>query len=334
MKKIIVMVLLACGSAQGEWYRVNSVTNYNTITAAKADGENDPITIRIRNLEKIEYIQPDSAKVLIGGKEAISLAKRVLQGQLVWVENLKPEEGAYVADVYPSFEQVVTAYKESRLLSGDNVSADLLEKIKAIYKQMLIDLNHSPLTMATESEAQQTAAQARTKIHNIFRQILSELRSNTIAIRDKDSEVTAYENEFLRTLFTADAIIWYRDNGQYMHPAAQMLFADLLQNYQNDPAQTARYTQIRIEQMMEKEALFKELFLDASNYARGQFTYTCLDWFKNRGQYLHGDAQNMFINWLRIYQVTNSTDSEFMKQRLQWMIENNGLYQDFLDLGK
>ena len=114
------MILLSGGVAHAEWYRVNAVPTYNTITAAKADGEKEPIVVRIRNLEKIEYIQSDPEKVLIGGEEATSLAKSVLQGQLVWVENLKTEEGAYVADIYPSFEQVVTVYKEKRIVNGFN----------------------------------------------------------------------------------------------------------------------------------------------------------------------------------------------------------------------
>jgi len=84
---------------------------------------------------------------------------------------------------------------------------------------------------------------------------------------------------------------------------------------------------------MEKETSFRELFLSVANFERGKFTYKCLEWFKNRGQYLPDGVQNVFVNWLRVYQQTHGNESDFMKQRLQWMLDNNGLYQDFLELG-
>lgn len=338
MKTYILTVLLVCGTARAEWYRVNSVPAYNTIKASRADGDKEPIVIRIRNLEKIEYIQPDAAKVLIGGEEAISLSRSVLQGQLVWVENLQPEEGAYVADVYPSFEQVMTVYKEKRIVNGDNISAEIKEKLKVIYKQMLADINLSPLSLETDSEALQTAREARDKILYIYVRMLSDIRFGIPRIQNTDQDDSGerkkrYESEFERTLFTADAIIWFREEGQYMHPAAQKSFADLLQSFQSDTSQEARHNQVRIEEIMEKQSLFKELFVNVADFERSKFTYTCLEWFKDRGQYLPADVQNVFIDWLRIYQRTNSTDGNFMKDRLQWMMDNNGLYQDFLELG-
>ena len=335
MKLCILSILLCCGTAQAEWYRVDSVPTYNTIKATKADGEAEPVSIRIRNLEKIEYIQPDSEKVLMGGKEAISLAKSILQGQLVWVENLQAEEGAYVADVYPSFEQVVTAYKERRIVNGDNIGAATKGKLKIIYKQMLTDLNLVPPSAGNDGLAQQTAKEAREKLQGIYRGTLSNIRSGDLKSSTDSAAPPAkqYESSFQRAIFTGKAIVWFRDNGQYLEPRAQKLFVDLLQNFQNDANASARYTQIRIEEMMKNEALFRELFLNVANFERGKFTYTCLDWFKNRGQYLPDDVQNVFVNWLRIYQQTHGNESDFMKKRLQWMLDHNGLYQDFLDLG-
>lgn len=340
MKILILVALLACSTAHAEWYRVRSVPSYNTITAALADGEKEPITIRVRNLEKIEYIQSDPEKVLIGGKEAIALSKSVLQGQLVWVDNLLAEEGAYVGDVYPSFEQVVTAYKNTRIVNGDNMAPGIKDKIKIIYKQMIADLNLAPLTIENSEQAMQTAKEARDKIHKIYLEMLSNIRVSeprTQTMKKSDEEEDSgkrYEGEFERALFTADAIIWFRKTGQYMHPAAQKTFVDLLQSFQNDLSQTARFNQMRIEQIMKKQVLFTEMFLNSTDFERGKFTYTCLDWFKTRGQYLPADVQNVFVTWLRMYQQTNSTDGEFMKLRLEWMLENNGLYQDFLDSGK
>jgi len=331
MKTCILTILLFCGAAQAEWYRVDSVPAYNTIKAVKADGETEPIVIRIRNLEKIEYIQPDPEKVLIGGEEAISLARNILQGQLVWVENLQTEEGAYVADVYPSFEQIITVYKEKRIVNGDNISAATKEKLKIIYKQMLADINITPLS--AENKSQQTAKEAREKIHSIYEGTLSRIRSGDQKRSANSESVKQYESSFQRALFSAKAIVWFREKGQYLQPEAQKIFVDLLQSFQNDADVNARYTQIRIEKIMSNEALFRELFLNVTDFERGKFTYTCLEWFKNRGQYLPTDVQNVFVNWLRIYQQTHGSKAEFMQQRLQWMLDNNGLYQDFLELG-
>ena len=333
MKIFILTLILSCSTAHAEWYRVRSVPAYNTISAAKADGENEPITIRIRNLEKIEYIQSDPEKVLIGGEEAISLSISVLKDQLVWVENLKAEEGAYIADVYPSFEQVITVYKEKRIVNGDNISTDTKEKLRIIYKQMLTDLNLLPLSLASTSDAELAAESTRMKLHKLYLGIISGLRSDQIVIKSNGSTDSAYENEFARTEFTAEAIIWFRNNGQYMHPAGQKLYIDLLQSFQNDMSQDARYSQYRIEVIQKQHTLFSELFLEKKEFERGKFTYTCLDWFKSRGQYLPENVQSVFVNWLRAYQQTTNTESDFMKQRLQWMMDNNGLYQDFLDLG-
>jgi len=330
MKTYILIILLGCSTAHAEWYRIDSVPTYNTIRAIQADGEKEPLVIRIRNLEKIEYIQPKSEKVLMGGEEAISLAKNILQDQLVWVENLQAEEGAYVADIYPSFEQVITAYKNKRIVNGDNIGAGIKGKLKIIYKQMLADINFVPLSV--DDQSQQTAKEAREKLQNLYANTLSNFRSGDAKL-PSNSPTKQYEGSFQRAIFTANAIVWFRDKGQYLQPEAQILFVDLLQSFQNDAATSARYIQIRIEAIMKGEALFKELFLNVADFERGKFTYKCLEWFKNTGQYLPDDVQNVFVNWLRIYQQTHSSESEFMKQRLQWMLDNNALYQDFLELG-
>jgi len=213
----LLMILLSGGVAHAEWYRVNAVPTYNTITAAKADGEAEPIVIRIRNLEKIEYIQPDSEKVLIGGEEALSLAKRILKGQLVWVENLKTEEGAYIADIYPSFEQVVTAYKEKRIVNGDNISAATKGKLKIIYKQMVTDLELASLSTAGRPEGQPTAEEINKTLQNVYTTMLSSIRSEMPKILSANAgEAKLYDGSFQRALFTADAIAWFREKGQYL----------------------------------------------------------------------------------------------------------------------
>lgn len=341
MKKyLLVLLVMACAAARGEWYRVDSVPAYNKIRAVKADGSSDPVVIRVRNLEKIEYIQPDPEKVLIGGKETISLAKLVLKGQVVWVENLQSEAGEFVADVYPSYTQVVEAFKRERIVNGDNVSQEIKGKIGIIYKQMLVDLNQSPLPTETSAQVQKANQDVRTAMSDLYARTLSQIRSATPKIstgkKSSDNEAATdakqYDGTYRRAIYTADAIIWFRDKGQKMNPLAQQLFVDLLQDFQGQSGSDARYTQIKLKEIMQRQKFFGELFVNATDFERGQFTYNCLDWFKNRGQYLPASVQNIFVNWLRAYQQTHCGEDNFMKKRLQWMMDHNGLYQDFLDL--
>ncbi len=339
MKKYLFAILMGCTVVHAEWYRVDSVSAYNTIKAVQADGEKEAIVIRIRNLEKIEYIQPKSERVLIGGIEALSLAKKILKGQLVWVENLQAEEGAYVADVYPSFEQVVTVYKESRILNGANISESTKSKLKVIYKQMLADINLTPLFTGKDEQAQQTSMEVRKTLYGIYTRMLSDMRSDTPKILTKptkpeeSSGLKQYAGGFQRSVFTAEALMWFMENGPNMQPLAQKVFVDLLATFQSEQDTEARYTHIKLEKMMEKKVFLNELFMNKADFERGKFTYKCLEWFKDRGQYLPDDAQTVFINWLRVYQQTHSNQGGFMKQRLQWMLDNNKLYQDFIELG-
>ena len=339
MKKYLIAILMGCTAVHAEWYRVDSVPAYNTIKAVQANGEKEPMVIRIRNLEKIEYIQPKSERVLIGGVEARSLAQKILKGQLVWVENLQAEEGAYVADVYPSFEQVVTAYKERRILNGTNISKSTQGKLKVIYKQMLADINLTPLFTGKNAQAQQTSKEVRKTLYGIYARMLADIRSDNPKLQTKSAnpeEANApkqYAGGFQRALFTADAIMWFMENGQNMQPQAQKVFVDLLASFQSEADTEARYTHIKLSKIMEKKVFQNELFMNKADFERGKFSYTCLEWFKNRGQYLPDDVQTVFINWLRIYQQTHSNQGGFMKQRLQWMMDNNKLYLDFMELG-
>ena len=329
-KIVSLATLLVCGAAHAEWYRVISVPTYNTIEAVETGGLKEPIVIRIRNLDKIEYLQPKSEKVLLGGAEAISLASSVLKDQQVWVDNLQVEEGAHVADIYPSFEQVITVYKEKRIVNGDNISESVKGKLKVIYKQMMAEFNLSPLLPSTGIQAQETSEATHDMLREIYKRSLSSIRSEA---PNQNASKSQYAGRFQRALFTADAVIWFQEKGQYMHPVAQQLFVELLQEFQSDPDSEARYTQIRIDEIMKRESFFKELFFNTAAFERGKFTYECLAWFKTTGQYLPEAVQDVFVNWLRAYQQTHSNEGDFIKARLQWMLKNNDLYRDFLELG-
>jgi len=333
---ILSLITLSLGThiSKAEWYQVQSVPTYNTIKAVKIDGKNEPVVIRIRNLEKIEYIQPKSEKVLIGGTEAISLAKDILNGQTVWVENLKAEQGALVGDVYPSFEQVINAYKKKRILNGDNISEGMKKSLMIIYKQMLVDLNDDfdiPISDAESQKILETVQRQMTKIYEVT---LSNLRSDTPKVSSSKEQVSPYSGKFQRALFSAEAALWFKEKGQSMHPHSQQLFVGLLNDFQTQPDSNARYTYIKLKEIMRRPTFFQVQYFNNAIYERGKFTYTCLEWFKTTGQYLPASVQKTFIVWLRKYQQAYTSDNTVLKARLKWMMENDSLYFDFLNLGK
>jgi len=340
MKKVsfvaLTTMLIGTLATQAEWYQVQSVSAYNTIKAVKSDGKSQPIVIRIRNLEKIEYIQPKPEKVLIGGTEALSLTKSVLDGQLVWITNLKPEQGAFAGDVYPSFEQVMNAYKRKRIVNGGNVSKQMKSYLLVIYKQMLVDLDQAPLLPSSDAESQAIIKDLQRRLASIWTKTLSNIESdNPKVMSDKGGKAeppSSYAGNFQRALFTSEAIIWYQEKGQKMHPLAQKLFIEILQQFQSEADSDARYTQIKLREIMKRTNFFKEQFVNNATFERGKFTYTCLEWFKTTGQYLPESVQTVFIKWLRTYQQAYSNEGDFMKSRLKWMMENDSLYFDFLDL--
>ena len=195
---------------------------------------------------------------------------------------------------------------------------------------MMEEFNLSPLLPSTGIQAQEISKATHDMLRSIYKRSLSSLRTEST---NKSSTKGQYAGRFQRALFTADAVVWFQEKGQYMHPTAQQLFVELLQEFQSDPDSEARYTQVRINEIMKKEKFFTELFFDTASFERGKFTYECLAWFKTTGQYLSADVQDVFVGWLRAYQQSHSNDGDFIKARLQWMLKNNDLYRDFLELG-
>jgi hypothetical protein len=321
-------------SAHATWYRVEAVPGYNKIRAVTVDGENEAVLIRIRNLEKIEYIQSDPEKVLIGGKKALQLAQKVLNKQVVWVENLQTEEGEYVGDVYPSFEAVMHAYRDFHIVNGDNTTLDIQKKIKLIYQQMLSDLSGLPTALQNGEEGQKLVEEAHEIIAGIYSDVIYNIQSKTPKVASSGKDSSPYAGDYQRALFTAKAIVWFREKGQNLSPASQKVFADMLKTFQSENDNTARYTYLKLNEFMKQEKFFQELFLNQAAYARGKFTYECLDWFKKRGQFLPHEIQRTFVVWLRTYQLTGGEESKSLRDRLDWMMKNNELYQDFLDFNE
>ena len=336
--KILFALLLCASNIHAAWYRVNGVPEYNKVRVVPVDGEDKTLLVRIRNLEKIEYIQSDPEKVLLGGEEALQLSRKVLLNQVVWVENLQPEEGEYLGDIYPTFESVMHAYRDCRLVGGDNITPSIRKKILIIYRQMFIDLSKEP-PLQKSQDAEKDVEESHQIITEIYLDIIANIISATPKITSTDKEgarrkVLPYAGTYQKAIFSAEAVFWFRDKGQNLTPFSQQVFAKMLKDFQNESENDARYSYLKLKEFMKQEEFFQELFLDKASYARGEFVYQCLDWFKNKGQFFPSEVQTIFISWLNSYQQARGQSSQALKDRLSWMMENDKLYQDFLESNK
>jgi hypothetical protein len=330
-------ILFCVQAVHATWYRVDAVPAYNKIRAVAVDGENNPVSIRIRNLEKIEYIQPDPEKVLLGGKEALQLSQKILKGQVVWIENLQAEGGEYAGDLYPSFESVMHAYRDHRLVGGDNITPSIRKKLLMVYRQMFADFSKEPL-LQNPKDAENDANEAHQIIAEIYSDIIAKITSTAPKITSADKEgerrkVMPYEGEYQRAVFSAEAVAWFREKGQNLNPFSQKVFAKMLKDFQNEGEVEARYSYLKLQEFMKQEKFFRELFLETASYERGKFAYRCLEWFKNRGQFFPTEVQSVFVSWLYSYQQARGQSSQAFRDRLDWMMKNDKLYQDFLDVG-
>ena len=64
-------------------------------------------------------------------------------GQIVWVEGLETVNGEYVANVYPSYEQVLKVFSKQRMAGLYTISPLIKQQIGTIYNRMLSDLKNS-----------------------------------------------------------------------------------------------------------------------------------------------------------------------------------------------
>ncbi len=245
MKKPIILAGLTvlCVTAQAEWFEVQSVNSYNQIVASRPDTPANSIKIRIRNLENIEDIQMDRTKVLFSGKSTMELAQKALKGQLVWIEDLKEDSGIYVGTIYLSYEQMVRAFAEQRMVGGQTVPEDVKRKIQDIAKRMLTQLNSSKIP---ENDTILTEA---------YNKALSNGRNGNSYF----SFGTYYKDEYLRGIFAYEALNWFKQEGQFLPAEIQSTFVDWLSKYQSVGGDAeARLLEIRIRDMTVRYELYKD----------------------------------------------------------------------------
>jgi len=246
MKKLVVfsVLLMITATVQAEWFQVQRVTSYNQISAIRPDAPANAITIRIRNLQNIRDIQVNPTKVLLSGKSALELARDCLEGQLVWIEEeeLDEESGIYVGSIYLSYEQVIRAFAEQRMVGGQTITPELKNKINQIATKMLRQLDTNQPFESTQAYIE---GNKRAK------------DPNTIFSFD-----LCYQEEYLKGVFVYEALTWFKDTGQFLPDAIQSTYIGWLQEYQSAPDQRAGAIEMKIRGMTVRYQLFEDFIFD------------------------------------------------------------------------
>lgn len=234
MKGIIIAFTLIAGIAvQAEWYLVSKVLDYNHVELilSKGSASKSGTKVRIRNLEKIEYIENDRSKVLLNGTEPKNILKEILLGQVVWVDEIETVNGEQVASIYPSYEQVLKVFTYHRMSGQYTLSPEVKQKLENIYHRMLAELrNESPN------------------------------RSSGKGNKENDSKA-AYENSYSKALFVYDSLDWFKKTGQYLPIPVQELYIDWLSSYFSSNGGDAYDLEIKILDMRKRHGLYRD-FLD------------------------------------------------------------------------
>ncbi len=248
--------IASCLAARAEWFEVKSVTSYNQIVAARPNAPANTIKIRIKNLENIEDIQMDRSKVLLSGKSTLQLAQDMLNGQLIWIEDLQEESGIYVGTVYLSYQQVVRAYAKQRMVGGQTVSPQVKQMITDIYKRMLRNLDTSE-TYENDALFIEAFNRAAGMTNNNDKN--KQIRSNPDSYFSYD---VCYTHPYLKGIFVYEALSWFKAEGQFLPEDVQRTFADWLTQYQSATDQRAKMLEMKVRDLTVRFELYKDFMFD------------------------------------------------------------------------
>jgi hypothetical protein len=242
--KTLISTIFALYSivAHADWYYVTAVTSYNTLTAHLADpaSEQKDLHIRIANLENIEDIQNDRKKILLAGEEPKELARDILEHQVVWIDQLEVNNGENVANVYPTYDQVLRAYTQRRIGGTYSISPAVMQKIQRVCSRMLSKI-------ATETP-NRNPKQA--------------VRSNMPENGNQSYDLGWYENDYTRALFVYDALNWFKHQGQYLPERVQDMYIGWLDDYLNASGVDALSLEIKVQDMQGRSDLYRDFLFD------------------------------------------------------------------------
>lgn len=272
-KSIALLAAFCCLSAHAEWYQIKSVESYNTIVAFKPNEPANEIRIRIRNLENIEDIQSGRSKVLLGGKSARDLARDILEGQLVWIENLVEDSGIYVANVFPSYEQVVRGFAKQRMVGGQTITPAIKSKLQQIAKRMLQNMDSSDTlndrTASKRVNQYAAAIQSGQDGAEINIQNINMDGDANISLRFKGFEGLSpftyddcYLHGYLKGIFVYEALYWFKYTGQYLPADIQEIYVNWLMEYQIASPQQGKVIEQKIRDMVVRNDLYRDFIFD------------------------------------------------------------------------
>lgn len=233
MKTLIVMLLLGLSiSAKAEWYVVTKVLGYNKIQvqSAKGGSSKSTTTVRIKNLEKIEYITNDREKVFLGGSEPKRLLEQLTLGQIVWLDRLENINGENVAHLFPSYEQILKVFMRRRMTGSYTISPAVKVKLQNVSKKMISAMrNGRPPRNGAGSE---------------------------------DDPKMAYEHEYLKALFVYDSLEWFKKTGQFLPHSIQELYMDWLSGFMSSTGNDARDYETKIKDMQKRSGLYQDFLFE------------------------------------------------------------------------
>lgn len=241
------LVLACCTVAHAEWYKVDKVLEYNVLNVSKLAESQPSIKVRAENLDRIEYIH-DSKKVLLGGKEAKELAKEMLGGQIVWIENLRDEGGMMTGSISVSYEQVMNVFMKHRLAGGYVTTPDVRAQLVLIYRKMLDTLDANNPILGKKSK---TSSKASSKTE-------SKSSSPASVVQTEN----AYGNEYTRAMFVYECLSWYKETGQFLPVHVQKLFVKWLKSFQSDTIQRAKYAEQKLRDLMKHAGLYRDFLFE------------------------------------------------------------------------
>ncbi len=262
MKKLALaaIALAFCTSTRAEWFQVKSVTSYNQITAIRPNEPNNEVTIRINNLENIEDIQQDRTKVLLSGQSAKDLAKATLQGQLVRIENLTEDSGIFTGDVYLSYEQMVRGYAKQRLVGGQTITPEIKATIQDICRRMLRNLDTATFPESHNAAIPDEEKREETYFQKAYKRATSNPnnKDDGTYVRDYFTYDDCYGQDYLKGIFTYEALSWFKDEGQFLPINIQKTYLNWLSQYQVSPDQKAKDLEKKIRDMTVRYRLYRD----------------------------------------------------------------------------
>lgn len=232
MRTLIIMLVGLAVSAQADWYVVTKVLGYNKIMVqtAKGGSSKSSIAVRVKNLEKIEYITNDREKVFLGGSEPKRLLEQLSLGQIVWLEGLENINGENVAHLYPSYEQILKVFMKRRMTGAYTISPAVKVKLQNVSKKMISALrNGSPPRNGSGS---------------------------------KEDPKMAYEHEYLKALFIYDSLDWFKKTGQFLPRSVQELYVDWLSDFMSATGNDARDFETKIKDMQKRSSLYHDFLYE------------------------------------------------------------------------